>query len=588
MASASVQHLKEIIMTLKITPTNIVLKMVFVFLLFSAQINAQSILNNGQRRIGSGEENSINAEGNMQQPFYYNNSQSVWRKLTYQSYPLDIRWGVGGDGTNNWNINGDFADNPTLSNIVYDYSGFTPITNTATRDELGGTGVIKVSGNITVNGQLFLIENSYTLGSTDGFFRVKTKITNQSGSTATNVRLWVGTRDDWIGETDQPTKERGNLVDGVFTIIPTQATQAKAIKVYSGDEAILMFSNSPRAYSTIAGYGPFTNATNTDPSANTISIQNDGSYAVYARFNDLASNQSDQLDWYYAAGTIAEIEDIIRKVAEAASAVSNITHNSADYSYSATQSGTTSYVLVPAGSTVPTAAQVEAGVNYTGGTVISSSSIASVANTAHTYNFTGLIASTNYTIYAVTKYNDGVSDVFTSVQTTNFATIAQPTGLTKHGEITTDAAKIVNGNGGIGTGKGLNIFGEILDTPVPPKNGDTYQGGIVFDTYVDEFGVTRGLIASTADQAKTSWDNRLSVAAAYRGGGYTDWRLPHTNEFAKLYNQRDLPGLAGTFKTGNIDNYWPSNNLRGVEDQYKTAFSFSEGKTVNGSIYYDS
>lgn len=423
-------------MTLKITSTNIFFKIVFVFFLFTSQINAQyNILNNGQRRIGNGAENSINSSGNMQQPWYYSSVFSNWRPLTYSTYPLDIRWGVGGDGTNNWNINGSFADNPTLSNAVYDYSGFTSLNNASTRNQLGGTGEIKVSGNITLNSQLFLVENTYTLGASDGFIRVKTKITNRSASTATNVRLWVGTRDDWIGASDTNLKERGNLVDGVFTTISSQSEQAKAIKVSSGDEAVLMFSNSPRAHSSVSNYGPFSNVTNTSPFLCATSITNDGSYAVYSRFNDLLPNQSDELDWYYAAGTISEITEIIRQVAEAASAVQNITYNSADYSYSATQSGTTSYVLVPSGSTVPTAAQVEAGVNYTGGTVISSSSITSTANVSHTYNFTGLSPNTAYTVYAVTKYNDGVNNVFTSVQTTNFTTLLQPPTITNFNNI---------------------------------------------------------------------------------------------------------------------------------------------------------
>jgi hypothetical protein len=432
MAGTSTYYLKEINMTPKITSTTIFWKIVFVFLLFSFQINAQfKILNNGQRRIGSGTENSINAEGNMQQPWYFSSGFNAWRPLTYSNYPLDIKWGVAGDGTNNWNNNGSTVHNPIVTNPTYDYSGFTT-TNATTGD---GVGVIKFTGNITVNSQLFLVENTYTLGPVDGFFRIKVKITNKSAIAATNVRLWVGTRDDWIGVSDNNLKDRGNLVNGVFTIIPTAATQAKAIKVSSGEEAILIFSNSPRAYSTFSNYGDPNPATNVDPAACDISIQNDGSYAVYARFNDLAINQSDELDWYYAAGTITEIAEIIRKVAEAASAVSNITHNSADYSYSATQSGTTSYVLVPAGSTVPTAAQVEAGVSYAGGTVISSSTIASVANTAHTYNFTGLSPNTGYAVYAVTKYNDGASDVFTSVQNTNFTTITTPVILTNFNNV---------------------------------------------------------------------------------------------------------------------------------------------------------
>ncbi len=417
-------------MNLKNTSTTIFFKIIVVFLLFSLQINAQTyrILNNGNRRIGNGNENSINASGNMQQPFYKNGSN--WVKLTYNTYPLDIRWGVGGSGSN-WNTSGTMVDNPSVSNAVYDYSGFT-ITNASTGD---GYGVIKFSGNITIASQLFFVENTYTLGISDGFFKVKTKITNRSASTATNVRLWVGTRDDWIGSTDSPTKERGNLVDGTFTIIPNMTTQAKAIKVSTGNEAILMFSNSSRAYSTISTCCYFTNATNQNPATNVTTQTGDGSYAVYARFNDLLVNQSDELDWYYAAGTLAQINAIILAVAQAASSVQNITYNSADYSYTATQSGTTSYVLVPSGSTVPTASQVEAGVSYTGGTVISSSSIATTANQANTYNFTGLNPNTAYTVYAVTKYFDGTNNVFTSIQTTNFTTLFQPPTISNFNNI---------------------------------------------------------------------------------------------------------------------------------------------------------
>ncbi len=142
-------------MILKNITSNIIFKIIFVFFLFSSQINAQYILNNGNRRVGSGSENSINVSGNMQQPFYYNGG---WKQLTYSNLPLDIKWGVGGDGTNNWNTNGSLSgDNPVLSggSPTYDYSGFTSAT--VARGEAGGTGVIKVSGNITLNSQLFLV-----------------------------------------------------------------------------------------------------------------------------------------------------------------------------------------------------------------------------------------------------------------------------------------------------------------------------------------------------------------------------------------------------------------------------------------------
>lgn len=426
MASISVYNLKEIKMTLKITSPNIIFKIAFIFFLFSAQINAQNVLNNGSRRIGDGTVNSINAQGNMEQPFY--KSGSDWRKLTYSTLPLDIQWGVGGTGTNNWNINGDLKHNPSVtnpngSNPSYDYSGLS-----------NGVGVIKWTGEITINNQLFRVQNTYTLGATDGFFRINTKITNISGTNATNVRLWVGTQDDWISTTDSPRKDRGNLVDGVFTAITNNASQAKAIQVSTPQEAIMMFSNSPRAETSISIYDGSFSVPTVDPNSSAISIpysstrttETDGQYVIYSRFNDLANGQSDELDWYYAAGTLSEIQEIVRKVAEAAAGVSNITYTTADYSYTATQSGTTSYVLVAAGSTAPSAAQIKAQADYTGVTVIKSGTTATVANTPNIFNLSGLTHNTNYTLYAVTEYYDAVNYVFTSVITTNFKTLLSP------------------------------------------------------------------------------------------------------------------------------------------------------------------
>ena len=405
----------------KIKIISSILKLALAFLLFTTQVNAQNtVLNNGRLRIGNGGENSINNSGNMQQPFYYNGTLAVWRKLTYSSYPLDIRWGAGGDGTNNWNTNGYMESNPVVFNIVYDNSGFT-VTDIATGD---GYGTIRFTGNIDIGGQLFLLENSYTLLQPEGYIETKVKITNQSGTDATNVRLWVGTRDDWVGNTDGPTKERGNLVNGAFQMISTPDEQAKAIKIKTDTEAILFYSSNNRTQTSINSCCSFTNATNQDPATSNITNTNDGSYTIFTRFNDLTDGSSDELTWYYAGGTLADIDDIITAVASASGHVSNISFTSADYSYTATLGGTTSYILVPAGSTVPTEVQIEAGVDYPGGTVISNSTAATIATVPYVFNFTGLTYYTNYTIYAITNYFDGSSFVYTAIQATNFTTLA--------------------------------------------------------------------------------------------------------------------------------------------------------------------
>jgi gliding motility-associated-like protein len=415
----------------KNTKPNTTLKLLLLFAILIAEFAVgQNVMNNGSMRVGNGFEDSINTSGNMQQPFYYSSVSNTWRQLTYSNYPLDIRWGVGGDGVNDWNINGSQQDNPTVSNIVYDYSGFTT-TNAGTGD---GYGTIKFTGNITVDGKLFSIQNTFSLGELDGYFSINVKITNVSGVDASNVRLWVGTRDDYVGNTDGPTKERGNLVDGAFQMIGATNEQAKALKILTNEEAILFYSNSDRAYNTIDRCCTFTNATNQDPATNAITQTGDGSYAMYVRFNDLAPGESDELDWYYAAGTLEDIDTIIADVAEASAegAVSNISYTTADYTYSFSENGRSYYTVVAEGSTAPTDAQIKAGVDYTGGIIVTSGNAATTASVDKVFNLTGLKHNTNYDIYAVTEWANGGFE-FSSISTSNFTTSSLPltiTGLT--------------------------------------------------------------------------------------------------------------------------------------------------------------
>ncbi len=105
------------------------------------------------------------------------------------------------------------------------------------------------------------------------------------------------------------------------------------------------------------------------------------------------------------------------------SAVTNITEDSGDFEYTFSESGTTSYILVAGGSTAPTAAQVAAGVDYSGVTVIDNATVATTADVAHTFNLTGLTPNTNYDVYAVTLYFDGFSNVYSAVENANFTTL---------------------------------------------------------------------------------------------------------------------------------------------------------------------
>lgn len=105
------------------------------------------------------------------------------------------------------------------------------------------------------------------------------------------------------------------------------------------------------------------------------------------------------------------------------SSVDNITYTSADVKYSFAQSGTTYYVLVPAGSTGPTDAQIEAGTNYSGVSVAASGSSATTANVDHVFSLIGLVYNTSYDFYTVTKYNLGSGDVYSDIEQVNFSTL---------------------------------------------------------------------------------------------------------------------------------------------------------------------
>jgi len=106
------------------------------------------VINNGSMRFGNGVQLSINAAGNVEQPFYFSTDFGSWRKLTYSesaliNYPLDSKIGVGGNGTNNWNLNGVRINNPAMAGQVFDDSAFAIVGGL-------GSGVLRVRGQITV------------------------------------------------------------------------------------------------------------------------------------------------------------------------------------------------------------------------------------------------------------------------------------------------------------------------------------------------------------------------------------------------------------------------------------------------------
>jgi hypothetical protein len=286
---------------------------VFMFNMMNVAFAADEILTDGTLRFGTGSEASINDKGNLKQPFYYDSSDSTWYKLTFSNYPLDNAIAIEGDGTNEWNINGTIEENPTLTGQVIDTSGFI---NTAGNE---GYGIITSTGTVTINGVALELKNTYDLGESGSFIKITTKITNTSGSTVSNLRMWVGTRDDYVGTTDNPTKTRGTIENDAFVATSVASEKSSIMKITTAATGVVFFTTSEKGANVISNCCGFSNVYNQDPETGVLTVTNDGSYGLFIRMADLTNGASEEFTWYYGAGELSLLDTIIKNISLAAS-----------------------------------------------------------------------------------------------------------------------------------------------------------------------------------------------------------------------------------------------------------------------------
>ncbi len=276
-------------------------------------------LDNGLMRFGNGAEASILGNGNLKQPWYFANGS--WSKLTFSNYALNFAMGVGGVGTNEWNVNGSLQEfsNVTLSRQSIDCSQFV---TTSTNGTLAtGYGTLTMTGRFTFStGEVVELTRKYTQTSTSKYTIFSESIRNVGTSTMSNARVWVGTQDDWVGQNDSNAKKRGNIVNGVFTQISSAANQAKVLEISNGTDNVYFYTTSNLGYVTgLNGYGDFNaRVMQQNPATAQISVTNDGSYGMYLRFQDIPSGASEAFTWYYIASTAANASALLGTVAAAA------------------------------------------------------------------------------------------------------------------------------------------------------------------------------------------------------------------------------------------------------------------------------
>jgi uncharacterized repeat protein (TIGR02543 family) len=361
--------------------------------------------NNGLIRFDYSSPTAINTStGFLNQPFYHSANNS-WYKLTYSSYPLDYALAEGGDGTNEYNLNGQYND--TQNGLSLNSGTLTIDSSELISDNGLSYGKIVTSGVNTINGKSVQVTNTFELGLGNSFVKISTEIKNiESTYSLTNLRYWVGTRDDWVGNSDGPTKRKGNIVDGSFSQISTASDRASAIQITTANEGVLFYTTESTANMSVNYCCSFSNATNQDPSTSDITTSGDGSYAMFIRLRDLAPNESQTVVWYYAAGALADLASVVTQVASAASSFSNVSYSSATFSATSNVNATGYYVLVPENATAPTASQIVAAADYSGVSIVGSGNATMLANVASNFSLANLNVGGVYKIYFVTAYTD--------------------------------------------------------------------------------------------------------------------------------------------------------------------------------------
>lgn len=270
---------------------------------------------NSWLRFGTGSQTSINSQGLFVQPFYFSQLANTWYKLTYSTYPLDTAIGTGSTGPN-WsgtNVNDLYSLTPSGS--ITDYSGFTVTSSDSSKSI--GYGRIVTNRTFTINGQSIIMQNIFSLGLNDTFVKINNRIYNNDINPISNVYIWVGTRDDFVGTSDSNMKTRGNIITNSFEPLTSIGQTSNAIMITNPTEGVLFYSDSINVNTVFDRCCYFSNSYNLNPITASISTaaSTDGSYAAVLPLGNIPIGDSAAITWYYAAGVISSLSNVVEDVA---------------------------------------------------------------------------------------------------------------------------------------------------------------------------------------------------------------------------------------------------------------------------------
>jgi hypothetical protein len=288
-------------------------------------------------RFGDYGEHSISSTGSLRQPFYRSSLQDTFssdQKLTHSTNALDFymmvgRGGYGSSaGEDGYNLEGASIGIESNTDISVDVSDFVSTGYELRYDQGTGTygnpvatgyGTIKVkqtiSGMSAAPGASLDIIREYQIPEADSRMVIMTVRVRARGAMVENVRVWMGTGDDYVGTTDAPRKELGNFFtasDGSKYFSMSGGTRS-TVKVSSGSEGVFFTSPTGQAvYSESLGFS--TSVVTTNPHENSLtnpdSGYDDGSYGIFFSLGDIAADSSKVAIAAYAAGPLQQLGSV--------------------------------------------------------------------------------------------------------------------------------------------------------------------------------------------------------------------------------------------------------------------------------------
>ena len=131
---------------------------------------------------------------------------------------------------------------------------------------------------------------------------ISNEVTVASHVGGDGVQVWVGTRDDWLGSMDEPTKMVGTCNGGAFTA----ATTGNCVNFSSATEYVLYSSTDADAKGLIADCCSFSKIVALDPTTtfSTAGVTEDSLYRLYLPFGTMTAGQTKAMSVEFEAQVV--------------------------------------------------------------------------------------------------------------------------------------------------------------------------------------------------------------------------------------------------------------------------------------------